>query len=376
MPPCPLLILTSDAGYGHRSAAYALRDALVNLFGNQVDPVVINPTETEYTPDLLSDLEQGYDEMVVDTPQLYRLSYNALDTPLISDVVREVVGRMYRKSLKKLIEEVQPRGIITTYPFHAESAVDAMKSLKYSCPLGVVITDITDVQGLWFSQAATLHYVPTTDIRDQAIKNNIPPTRIKITGLPVNPAISLEKRSVPDIRVELGWENDITTCLIVAGPRTTKMANIIELLLNLPDLQIAIVCGGNTQLYSQFAKYEGKKNFYLLNWVDNMPQLIKASDLIISKAGGLIVSEALASGRPMILSEALPGQEIGNMRYVVKNEAGAWAPGPLEVLTTIIDLLKDEGTKLKTWHENAQSIGRPEAAFEIARSMWGLMQGS
>jgi 1,2-diacylglycerol 3-beta-galactosyltransferase len=370
------LILTSDAGFGHRSAANAVRDALVKLYGNQVDPIVVNPTETEYTPDLLSDLEQGYDEIVVDTPQLYRLSYHAIDAPLISDVVREVVGRMYRKSLKKLIEEVQPRGIITTYPFHAESAVDAMKGLKYTCPLGVVITDLTDVQGLWYSQAATLHYVPTTAIRDQAIKNNIPPTRIKVTGLPVNPAIALEKRSIPDLRAELGWEKDITTCLIVAGPRTKKMANISELLLNLPDLQIAIVCGGNSLLYSQFAKYEGKKNFFLLDWVDNMPQLMKASDLIISKAGGLIVSEALASGKPMILSEALPGQEIGNMRYVVKNEAGAWAPGPLEVLTTIIDLLRDEGAKLKTWQENAQTLGRPEAAFEIARSIWGLMEGS
>jgi len=374
MPPKPILILTSDAGFGHRSAAHAIRDALQELYGSQVDATIANPTEAEFTPELLVDLEQGYDEMVVENPELYRLSYHALDAPLISDVVRGIVGRMYRKSLRNLIEDLCPRGIITTYPFHADSAAAVLKEMKYTCPLAVAVTDITDVQSLWYSQAATTHYVPTTAIRDQAIENNIPPTRIQVTGLPVDPAIALEKRTVPELRGTLGWNQKMPTCLVVASPRTKEMVRISDLLLHLPDLQVVVVCGGNRQLYSQLLDKTNKDHFYLFDWVNNMPQLMIAADFIVSKAGGLIVSEALASGTPLILSEALPGQEIGNMRYVVNNKAGAWAPGPLEVLTTAISFLKDESAELKTFRENARKLGKPEAAFDIARSFWGLTQ--
>ena len=372
MSPRSLLILTSDAGFGHRSAAYAIQDALVDLYGEKVNPVIANPTDTEYTPELLAELEQGYDEMVVETPELYRLSYHALDVPLISDVVRAIVGRMYRQSLQKLIEDVCPRGIITTYPFHADSVAAVLSDMKYTCPLAVVITDITDVQSLWYSQAATMHYVPTTTIRDQAIENKIPPTRIKITGLPVNPAIAMEKRTIQEVRDELGWNRGLPTCLVVASPRTKEMDKITELLLHVPKLQVAAVCGGNSQLHAQLLKLTDSDNFYLYDWVDNMPQLMKGADFVVSKAGGLIVSESLACGKPLILSEALPGQETGNKTYIVENQAGAWAPGPLEVLTTAISFLKDNRAILKTYQKNARSLGKPEAAFDIARSLWGL----
>jgi 1,2-diacylglycerol 3-beta-galactosyltransferase len=375
MSEFPLLILTSDAGYGHRSAANAIRDAFEELFGNNVNALIVNPTDIDYTPDLLAELEDGYDEMVVDSPELYRLSYHALDAPLISDVVREVVSRMYQKSLKKIIEDYCPRGIITTYPFHADSAADVLEDMKYTCPLGVVITDITDVQTLWYSKAATMHYVPTNAIRDQAIENNIPPTRIQVTGLPVNPAIFLEKRSPQEIRSTIGWEKDLQTCLVVASPRTKEMAHISQLLTHIPDLQIAVVCGGNSQLYSQLKDLEERDNFHLYDWADNMPQLMKAADFIISKAGGLIVSETLACGKPMILSDALPGQEIGNMHYIVENKAGVWAPGPLEVLTSVISMIRDDGALLRTFQENSRTLGKPLAAFDIAKSFWGVMGG-
>jgi 1,2-diacylglycerol 3-beta-galactosyltransferase len=106
-----------------------------------------------------------------------------------------------------------------------------------------------------------------------------------------------------------------------------------------------------------------------------MPQLMKASDFVVSKAGGLIVSEALASGLPMIIAEALPGQETGNMHYVVENHAGAWAPGPAEVLATALSWLRNNHAQLKECQSNAQELGKPQAAYNIARGLWGLSEG-
>jgi 1,2-diacylglycerol 3-beta-galactosyltransferase len=100
---------------------------------------------------------------------------------------------------------------------------------------------------------------------------------------------------------------------------------------------------------------------------------MKASDFIISKAGGLIVSESLACGLPLLLSEALPGQEAGNARYVVDNQVGAWAPGAGEVLAIVHSWLKDGGALLDQLKANAATLGRPRAAFDIAETLWQMV---
>jgi 1,2-diacylglycerol 3-beta-galactosyltransferase len=140
----------------------------------------------------------------------------------------------------------------------------------------------------------------------------------------------------------------------------------------IPDLQLVVVCGGNSQLHAELEGLELQGPIQLYDWVDTMPQLLKASDFIVSKAGGLIVSEALASGLPMIISAALPGQEIGNMRYVVENGAGAWAPGPAEVLATTHSWLRNNHAQLNEFQSNAQKLGKPQAAFDVAKGVWGL----
>lgn len=370
-----ILILTSDAGFGHRSAAYAIGAALEELFGSQCEYKVINPTDNADTPKLIQQLEEGYDEMVVETPELYRLAYHTLDAPLISDVVRTVVARMFNDVMYELIDNFRPHVVVSTYPFYAQSAARVIEELEIDCPLAIVITDLTDVQSLWYSPLATMHFVPTPLIRQQAYENNIPATRVRVTGLPVNPEIVRETRSPSELRKELGWKQEIPTCLVVASPRTQEMTKISQLLDQIPDLQVVVVCGGNSQLCTKLEQLKWQGPVQLYDWVDNMPQLMKASDFIVSKAGGLIVSEALASGLPMIIAEALPGQETGNVHYVVENHAGAWAPGPTEVLATAISWLKDNHAQLKVFQSNAQELGKPQAAYDIAKGLWGLSEG-
>jgi 1,2-diacylglycerol 3-beta-galactosyltransferase len=370
-----ILILTSDAGYGHRSAAYAIESALGELFEDQCETKVVNPTDNPDTPKLIQQLEQGYDEMVVETPELYRLSYHALDAPLVSDVVRAAVAQMFNDVMYELIDGFGPHVVVSTYPFHAKSVANVIGDLEIDCPLAIVITDLTDVQSLWYSPLATMHFVPTPLIRQQAYEYNIPATRIRVTGLPVNPAIVRETRTPSELRRELGWEQEVPTCLIVASPRTREMARISKALDQIPDLQVVVVCGGNSQLYSELEGLEWQGPVQLYDWIDRMPQLMKASDFIVCKAGGLIVSEALASGLPMIISEALPGQETGNMHYVVENSAGAWAPGPTEVLATALSWLRNNQVQLAEFRSNAQKLGKPQAAYHIAKGLWGLSEG-
>jgi 1,2-diacylglycerol 3-beta-galactosyltransferase len=372
MPKKRILILTSDAGYGHRSAALAVEDAMDELYGGQCDCKVVNPTDQTDAPSIIRELEQGYDDMVVDSPELYRLSYHTLDVPLISDITRNVVGQMFTDVMHALVKDFRPDIIVSTYPFHARSVAEVLKELHMDCPLTIAITDLTDVQSLWYSPVATMHFVPTEEIRQQAYENDIPATRVRVTGLPVDPEFAREQRSKTELRQELNWLTEPPTCLVVASPRTQTMAKASNYLSQIEDLQVVVVCGGNSQLYNRLESLSERDNFHLYDWADNMPQLMQAADFIVSKAGGLIVSEALACGLPMILAEALPGQETGNMHHVVENQAGAWAPGPSEVMVTAISWLKNEGAQLKEFQQKAKELGKPDAAYKIAKSVWGL----
>ncbi|MGD2058060.1 MAG: glycosyltransferase [Anaerolineales bacterium] len=368
-----ILILTADAGFGHRRAAEAVEAALNELYGERCQVDILNPLDEADAPNLIRQLEEGYDEMVIEDPALYTIAYHALDVPVVSDLAKAVAARLLDEVMLRILLEEDYDAIVSTYPTYAQPAARALRKAECDVPLAVVITDLTDVQRIWYSRSATFHFVPTKQIRQQAYENNIPATQIRVTGLPVHPDFSKETRTQAQLRTSLGWEIELTTAIIVASIRTQQMARLSRMLdrANL-NLQLVVVCGGDRQLYETMNSEPWNGPVHIYDWVDEMPQLMKASDFVISKAGGLVVSESLACGLPMIIPEALPGQEIGNVRYVVENGAGAWAPGPAEVLVAVHSWLSGEPPRLAQMRENARELGKPRAAYEIAERVWGM----
>lgn len=368
-----ILIMTADAGFGHRRAAEAVESALIELYGDRCHVHVINPLDEADAPALIRQLEEGYDEMVVEDPALYTLAYHALDVPVVSDLTKAVATRLLDEVMLRIINLSEVDAIVSTYPTYAQPAARALRKTERDVPLAVVITDLTDVQRIWYSRSATYHFVPTKQIRQQAYENNIPATQVRVTGLPVHPGFSKETRTPQALRQALGWDTQRTTVLIVASIRTQQMATLSRMLdrANL-DLQLAVVCGGARDLYETLRSEDWQGPVHVYDWIEEMPQLMKASDFMISKAGGLVVSEALACGLPMIIPEALPGQEVGNVRYVVDNGAGAWAPGPAEVLVTVHSWLSGDPPDLEARRAAALALGKPRAAYEIAERVWGM----
>lgn len=367
------LVLTADAGLGHRRSAEAIEAAFSELYDDRCQVQVINPLDRASAPKLVRQLEKDYDQYVLDDPQLYQLAYQALETPVVSKIAQRLAGYLLEDVLLDIVREYSFDALLTTYLTHAHPAANAFKKEGRQVPLAVVVTDLTGVQRLWFSPQASMHFVPTPEVLQQALDNEIDPARVQLTGLPVQPAFALEQRGPSELRDALGWQRDMPTALVVASRRTQRMASISQILdrANL-GLQLALVCGGDHRLFDHLSEVDWQGEVHLYSWVDDMPQLMRASDFIVSKAGGMIVSEALASGLPIILSEALPGQEVGNARYVVKQEAGAWAPGPAEVMATVHSWLEDDRAELARRRANAGRIGKPRAAFQIAETLWDL----
>ena len=106
------------------------------------------------------------------------------------------------------------------------------------------------------------------------------------------------------------------------------------------------------------------------NFIDFMPTLMHASDAILCKAGGLIVSESLACGLPMLLMNVLPGQEAGNAEYVLQNQAGEMVKDPISLLETCAHWLMNDAELLRSTAANACQIGHPCAAYKAAEQIW------
>jgi 1,2-diacylglycerol 3-beta-galactosyltransferase len=139
-------------------------------------------------------------------------------------------------------------------------------------------------------------------------------------------------------------------------------------------VQLAAVAGGDDELYQQLRYTEWHIPTYLYNFVEDMPSLMHASDCLICKAGGLILAEALAAGRPVLLVDVIPGQETGNAQYVIENGAGELAEDPLQALEALFHWMDNGGVLLAHRAENARKLGRPRAAYEVADLTWAAAE--
>jgi 1,2-diacylglycerol 3-beta-galactosyltransferase len=237
-----------------------------------------------------------------------------------------------------------------------------------------VITDLAENHLLWFSPNLDLCMVPTGVARDLAVSCGLTSERVKVTGIPVDPAIAGEKRGPAEIRTELGWRIDLPMLLVVGGKRVGNLMPALHALNHSGlALQLALVAGGDDALYHQFQETDWHTVAHIYNFVDNMPTLMRASDFVLCKAGGLIVSEALASGLPLVLIDVLPGQETGNAEYVIEHGAGEKADDALTALEIVHHWLDDGGALLFERGQDARRLGRPRAAFEVAKHVWKIV---
>ncbi len=183
--------------------------------------------------------------------------------------------------------------------------------------------------------------------------------------------LARENRTQSAVRAELGWQPDLTTVLAVGSKRVDHLSSILRALNHsgLP-LQLVAVAGGDDELYHQFQSTEWHVPTHVYKFVDNMPTLMHAADCIICRAGGLIVTESLACGRPLLLVDALPGQEAGNADYVIQGGAGELGQDPIEGLEIICHWLDRDGELLAQRAHNAKCLGRLRAAYDTAELAW------
>jgi 1,2-diacylglycerol 3-beta-galactosyltransferase len=366
-----ILILTADAGFGHRSAANAIARALQEKHPQDCAVEIVNPLEDRRTPALLRDSQADYDRMVREIPRLLKIGFEASDNTVPIALAESAFTVMLYEVMHDILHRYQPDAIILTYPMYQAPLVALFTIQRKAIPTLTTVTDLGNVHGAWFNTRIDQYVVGWNKGRDQAVAAGIKASRIHITGIPVNPDLGRPKGSPAELRAELGWQTGRTTFLAVGSRRVGNLPEIVHVLNHSGfPIQLALVAGGDDELFQEFKAMQWHIPVTVYGYVNNLPQMMHAADAVISKAGGLIVAESLACGLPLLMVNVIPGQETGNAEYVVENGAGDVAKDGLSALEVVSHWLGNGGALLAERRENARRSGKPDAAYATAEIAW------
>ncbi len=363
-----LLILTIDAGFGHRSAANAVRDAILDKYQDCCEPLVINPLDEDRAFLLRRLGQDDYDRLVKYIPQdLYKFGYDAIRTKSLTAITATSTVVLLYDLMRSLVEKFKPHAILATNPLYQAPLLEHFDTTGFHPPLFNVVTDMASAQRLWFNKRLTGVCVPNEATRMLALEYGVLERRLHLTGIPVSPQIVKEQRSPQEIRRQLGLDAEKVTILAVGSIRVFNLLSSLQAVnaSGLP-VQVIAVAGKNEKLYRDLKALDWQIPVVVKNFTEDMPALMRAADILVSKAGGLIVTESLAAGLPMLLCEVIEGQESGNADFIISQGAAVLASEPEALVLELSRWLKDGGSQLAERKAKAHAIGLPDAAYKVA----------
>jgi 1,2-diacylglycerol 3-beta-galactosyltransferase len=360
----------SDTGGGHRSAAEAIIEAIQLEYKDQATTEMVDFFKN-YAPRPFNRAAEMYPYMVK-APHLWGASFHATDGQARARAITTTMWPIARQAARSLVQKHPADLIVTVHPFANSFALRALG--KNRPPFINVVTDMVTTHALWYDNRADLILVPTETARRRAIKYNISPEKVKVVGLPVADRYCQPKGSKTVLREKLGWPSNKPIVLLVGGGEgmgpLAKTAQAIDA--SGLDVALVIVCGRNQRLKASLEECEWENPTMIYGFTRQMPDFMRASDFIVTKAGPGTIAEALNAELPIILYSKLPGQEDGNVTFVEEEGAGVWAPNPQEVVRTLTRWIS-RPVERQTVIENCRRAGKPQAARTIAHILGGKL---
>lgn len=365
-----ILLLSVSAGAGHVRAAEALRKTTEEKFP---DYKAVHLDVMDFVPPLFRKIyADSYIKVVERSPALWGFLYAQTDKDSKADSlakkIRYAVQKLNTKKLFDKIGELKPDLVICTHFLPAELLSKMIAKKKFHQPVWVVVTDF-DIHGLWIHPHMSGYFAASREVAWRMKDKGISLENIHVTGIPIMPVFG-RKYSRIECAGQLGLDPDKTTILLMSGGLGVGGIHLIaEKLLNISsDFQIMALAGKNKSLLEELMKLERAFPGKLkpAGFTTTIEINMAASDLAISKPGGLTTSECLAMGLPMIVISPIPGQEERNADYLLENGAALKAHNAAVLEFKLAELLKNPA-KLCEMRKSAVRIGKPDAAMEILK---------
>ncbi|MGQ9585558.1 MAG: MFS transporter [Anaerolineae bacterium] len=371
-----ILILMASAGGGHRSVALALQSALQELYGGWFCVEVVD----------------GLKELPFPFPHfgtLYNWLVNWFGGRLWSWVwyglgahqgrgrlLFRVAWALLQRRWTHMLERERPDLIVVDYPLFTEATARAVRQLGWDVPVVTVVTDLVTLTPFWLCPLVDRCFVPTESAREQALAAGIPPEKVEVVGMPISLKFARPQPPKLRLRKELGLRCDLPVVLVVGGGE--GMGNLYEVARAIGEanlhLQLVVITGKNWRLRERLKGRRWDVPTVICGFVHDMHRWMAASDVIVTKAGPSTIAEALALGLPVLLYGAIPGQEEGNVTYVVASGVGTYARDTGSLVSILKEWLRPGNPTMEEMAQRACQVGRADAVLTIARELANLLE--
>jgi processive 1,2-diacylglycerol beta-glucosyltransferase len=370
-----LSILSCNYGGGHRRVGEAIaaeweartagRAEIVDYFARFVHPVFDAITKFSYI------------QSVRRAPIMYGMFYRATGEIKPDSFVQRAINRMGLERLDRYLTAERPDVVCCVHCTPAGTMSDLKIAGRTRVPCLTVITDyVTHSQ--WIHPGVERYAVPSSSVRDGLVARGVPEGRIAVTGLPIERKFlrALDREA---LRRRFGLLPDRPVILVMAGAYAMLggVGDVVQVLAQFPrPLQALVVCGYDRRMVDQIrARTAASPHpFTVFEYVDNVEELMAVTDLLITKAGAVTVTEALVQHLPMLIYRPIPGQEEGNTEYLLEHGA-ALAPRTPAMLHEMLTHLLAAPARLETMRRTAASLARPGATEQVTAQLAALASG-
>lgn len=314
-----VLIISMSGGFGHIRAGEALLDyAKENLPNVHAEHINISDIDLP-----LKKYASAYEAIVKKIPVAWRLIYNY---PVAFSLSKKMIGLrgLVKNEAKNLIRERNPDIIIFTNAIILPIFAEYVKKNFSNIVMALIVTDYHGHPYYVFSQI-DYYFVPHEKVKQELEKLGVENKKIVVSGIPINPRFYI-KQDVKELKQKYGISNDLPIVLFIASFKISKkdLNNAVKQLLEFePKIHLVFIANGNNRFYNLIKKsFASHERLSLINWTNLIEEYIKISNVVVSKAGGLTVSECLAIKKPIIMVNPIPGQEEHNAEFVESNNLG------------------------------------------------------
>lgn len=370
-----LLILTADTGGGHRAVAEALKEAVKQLdtSSQRFTIELCDFTEMAIPPWNHSGIWYGW--LTLYSPWLYKHIFYATIRPFIRRQMERLTDFALETKMTRFLKEGSFDLVVSVHAFATRLPQKILRAIRPEIPFVTVVTDLMTAHPLWYWYNVDRMFVPCEEVYERASQAGVLPSKIEITGLPINPRFAQLRQTTDkkSMKSQYGMPIDRPLLLLMGGAEGVgNLAEYAQAITssNLP-LSLMVITGRNKRLAHRLEQQTWPIPTQIAGFVHDIPDRMAAADLLITKAGPSTICEGLAMGLPILVSGFLPGQEEGNVRWITENKAGYLINNPNQMTNTLHDLFNAAGATAlyEKTQQAAFNLARPDAALTVARRL-------
>ena len=357
------LILHTNTGAGHASAGKAICQALedLNIETVEIDTLKFAGKNTS------KKIENSYVNIVKHSPRFFGLLYKAgakISNPKVKSIIY-VLNSLYANKIYNVIKIEKPDLIICTHIFCAQTISYLKNKYSFNYITATIITDYTCAP-FWEETNLDYYFIPHKDLTEEFVDKGIDKNKLYSFGLPVHSKFKKRQLKI-SAKKELHLNPNMKHILLMGGSMGAgKILETAKALLNsLPNVQVTVICGHNQELFEEFNKEQLNKSIKVLSFTNSIDILMDASDILITKPGGLTSTESMVKRLPIIMINPIPGVESANCLFF-KNHGMALASNSIdETIHLCNSLLNDDllcDTIIKAQKQNINSNATKDIA--------------